>query len=142
MVHILPGVLQLELPHAPTSLAVTNVQATHAELRFIPGFSGHTFISSWIVEAQKNYASSNDSWTPIYTVSEPDAVLLTIPVLQPYTAYRLRLIAENVAGRSPPSQPTLWFNTLQTSPSAPPSDVIVRPFNETALLVRWAVCYV
>ena len=128
------------IPHAPTSLAVSNIHATQVRLQFIPGFSGHTFISLWIVEAQKNYVDANNSWVQIYSVSDPDAVSITVSSLQPYTAYRLRLIAQNIAGQSPPSQPTVWFDTLQDLPSAPPTGVMVRPFNETALLVRWAVC--
>ena len=128
------------VPHAPTRLAVTNIEATHARLQFSPGFSGHTFISLWIVEAQKNYISGNESWTEIYSVVEPRAVSLTVPTLQPYTAYRLRLTAQNIAGQSPPSQPTDWFDTLQALPSSPPTEVAVRSVSATALLVRWAVC--
>jgi len=128
------------VPDAPTSLAVSNIHATHVRLQFIPGFSGHTIISSWIVEAQKNYVVSNDSWTQIYTVSDPDTVSVNVYGLRPYTAYRLRLISENIAGQSPPSQPTVWFNTLQAIPSTPPTEIRVRALNETALLLRWAVC--
>jgi len=127
-------------PDAPTSLAVTNIHATQVQLRFIPGFSGHTYISSWILEAQKDYVVSNDSWTWIYSTFDPDAVSLTVLGLQPFAAYRLRLRAVNVAGQSPPSQPTAWFDTLQAAPSRPPTGLIVRPLSETALLVRWAVC--
>jgi len=132
--------LLLVVPDEPTSLTITDIQATHVLLRFIPGFSGHTFISSWVVEAQKNYVNNNDSWSQISTVSDPDAVSIIVPALQPYAAYRLRLTAVNIAGQSLPSQPTAWFTTLQALPSAPPTAVTVRPFNETALLVRWAVC--
>jgi len=141
MSRILPVVLWLVAPHAPTSLKVTNVQATRVLLRFVPGFSGHTFISPWVVEAQRNFVETDDSWTPIYSLSDTDAVSITVPTLRPHTAYRLRLIAVNIAGRSPPSAPTAWFHTLQAAPSTPPTSLIVRPLNETALLVRWTVCW-
>ena len=127
-------------PDAPTSLAVTNIQATDVLLRFIPGFSGHTLISSWVVEAQMDYVVSNDSWTRISSVLDPDAVSLAVGGLRPFTAYRLRLTAVNVAGQSPPSQPTAWFHTLPAAPSRPPTGLIVRPLSATALLIRWAVC--
>ena len=128
------------VPHAPTSLAVTDIEATQVRLRFIPGFSGHTFISLWIVEAQKNYVIDSNSWTQIYSVSDHDAVSVVVRSLRPYSTYRLRLIAVNIVGRSSPSQPTAWFDTLQAAPSQPPSGLIVRPLNETTLIVRWAVC--
>jgi len=133
------SVFHPELPHAPTSLVVNDIQATQARLRFIPGFSGNTFVSLWIVEAQKSYVVADDSWSSIRNVSDRDAVSITVSTLQPYTAYRLRLIAVNVAGQSPPSEPSAWFNTRQAIPSAPPTEVLVRPLNQTALSIRWAV---
>ena len=132
-------VFQSELPHAPASLVVNSMQAMQARLQFIPGFSGNTFISLWLVEAQKNYVVADGSWSSVYNVSDPDAVSITVPTLQPHTAYRLRLIAVNIAGQSPPSEPSDWFNTLQAKPSAPPTEVLVRPINQTALRIRWAV---
>jgi len=128
------------VPRAPTNLVVTNVEATQVRLRFIPGFSGHTFISLWIVEGQKNYASGNYTWIQVYSVSDPDALSIVVADLQPHATYRLRLVAVNVAGRSSPSEPTEIFHTLETSPSVPPARLVVRPHNETALLVQWAVC--
>jgi len=135
-------VFQPELPHAPTSLVINSIEARQARLQFIPGFSGNTFISLWIVEAQKNYDVDDDSWSSIYNISDPDAVSITVPTLQPHAAYSLRLTAVNIVGQSPPSEPSDWFNTLQAKPSEPPTEVLVRPVNETALHVRWAVCYV
>ena len=49
------------------------------------------------------------------------------------------MIAVNIAGQSPVSQPTLWFDTIQAPPASPPTDVTVRAVNETALRVRWTV---
>jgi len=132
------GVFQPELPHAPTSLVVNSIHATEARLQFIPGFNGNTFISLWLVEAQTDY--DDDSWLSVYNVSDHDAVSVTVPNLQPHTAYRLRLVAVNVVGQSLPSEPSDWFNTLQARPSAPPTELLVRALNQTALHVRWAVC--
>jgi len=124
------------IPRPPTSLAVTDVEATRVRLQFIPGFSGHTYISWWFVEAQKDYV---DSWSSVYNVSARDAVSLIVENLQPDTAHRLRVTAVNIAGQSSPSQPSAWFNTLQAIPSNPPTRLIVRPVSHTALHVQWLV---
>ena len=45
----------------------------------------------------------------------------------------------NVAGESVPSDPTDWFDTLQTAPNVPPSDLDLRVLNETAIKIGWTV---
>lgn len=127
------------LPSAPTSLAVTNIRDRSVLLQFVPGFSGYTSISRWIVEGQTNENILQNSWITIYTTSDPDANSLTVLGLRPFTRYRLRIIAENIAGQSNASDATQWFDTLQALPSAPPSDVTVRAINETSIRIRWMV---
>ena len=75
---------------------------------------------------------------------DPDARAIKVENLQPYTYYRLRLIAENIMGRSNASDPTRWFQTLQDAPDNPPGSVTVRALNATDLRVSWTVsgkCY-
>lgn len=72
-------------------------------------------------------------------VSKPDARSLEVQNLKPYTYYRLRIIAENVKGRSNASEPTRQFQTLQDTPEAPPGNLTVRALNATALRVSWTV---
>lgn len=127
------------LPTAPTSLAVTNIRDRTVLLQFSPGFSGYTSISWWIIEGQTSVNNLQGGWNTIYTTSDPDATALTVLDLQPFTRYRLRVIAENIAGRSNASEATPWFDTLQALPSAPPSDVTVRAINETSIRIRWMV---
>ena len=38
------------LPHPPTKLAVTNIEAFSVVLQFTPGFDGNSSIIKWIVE--------------------------------------------------------------------------------------------
>lgn len=38
------------LPHPPTRLAVTNIEAFSVVLQFTPGFDGNSSITKWIVE--------------------------------------------------------------------------------------------
>lgn len=54
-----------ELPGAPASLTVNNVQARTALLQFVPGFNGDTIITRWIVEGQ---VADSTLWTLIYNV--------------------------------------------------------------------------
>ena len=72
-------------------------------------------------------------------VTAPEATALTVSGMRPYRRYRLRLIAENTAGSSEPSEPTRWFETIQAPPSNPPQEVTVLAVNETAIRVRWTV---
>lgn len=73
-------------------------------------------------------------------VSDPTARSLQVHNLKPYTHYRLRITAENIVGRSGPSEPSRLFQTIQDAPGAPPGNVTVRALNATALRVSWTVC--
>jgi protein sidekick len=128
------------LPLAPRNLAVTNIQSTSVMLQFKPGFDGFTSITTWILESQMDRIESE--WSERTKISNPDASAIEVLGLRPYTAYRLRIIAVNVAGRSQPSVPTMWFDTLKTVPSVWPSEISVKAWNETALLVQWMVSFI
>ncbi len=123
-------------PEPPRNLAITNIQSRSVLLQFVPGFNGFTSISKWIVEAQIN---GDEEWVEIFHKSAPEADSIVVENLRPYTQYRLRLMAENVADRSKPSQPTRIFQTIQAPPTSPPPEVTVRAVNETAIRVRWKV---
>ncbi len=126
-------------PEKPRDLGVTNIQSSSVLLQFRPGFNGHTSISLWIVEGQ--LVTEDEDWDVVYQESNPDTDALTVQGLRPYTSYRLRLVAENIAGRSLASTPTDWFETIQAPPSHPPADVTVRGLNETAIRVGWTVSF-
>jgi protein sidekick len=57
--------------------------------------------------------------------------------LSPYSKYKLRIIAVNVAGQSQPSEPTKDFQTIQAKPKHAPYNVTVRAMSATELRVRW-----
>ncbi|XP_055390625.1 protein sidekick isoform X4 [Condylostylus longicornis] len=122
------------LPHAPTQLALSNIEAFSVVLQFTPGFDGNSSISLWTVQAQ---TARNQTWFTIYEVHDPDATTLTVIGLVPFTSYRLRLIATNVVGPSEPSEPTKDFQTIQARPMHPPLNVTVRAMSATELRVRW-----
>lgn len=83
--------------------------------------------------------NGDPNWILLTRISAPDATQLRIEGLKPHSHYRLRLIAENIAGHSSPSAPTTQFQTIQTYPEQPPHEVTVRTVNQTAIRVRWKV---
>ncbi|XP_067641974.1 protein sidekick isoform X2 [Eurosta solidaginis] len=122
------------LPHPPTSLALSNIEAFSVVLQFTPGFDGNSSITKWKVEAQ---TARNMTWFTVCEISDPDAETLTVTGLMPFTQYRLRLSATNVVGTSQPSEPTKDFQTIQARPMHPPFNVTVRAMSATQLRVRW-----
>ena len=83
--------------------------------------------------------SRSSTWETIYEVSAPDATTVTVQNLIPYSNYRLRIIANNIVGPSPPSGPSPDFQTLQAQPAHPPSNMTVRAMSSSLLRVRWIV---
>ncbi|XP_022907752.1 protein sidekick isoform X2 [Onthophagus taurus] len=122
------------LPHPPSKLALSNIEAFSVVLQFTPGFDGNSSIIKWTVEAQ---TARNSTWFEVYDISDPDASTITVEGLVPFTLYRLRLIANNVVGASGPSEPSKEFQTIQAPPSHAPKNVTVRAMSATELRVRW-----
>lgn len=122
------------LPHPPTNLALSNIEAFSVVVQFTPGFDGNSSIIEWVIEAQ---TSRNLTWIIIYKINDPDAMTLTVKSLIPFTQYRLRILAKNVVGISTPSEPTKEFQTIQAKPMHPPLNVTVRAMSATELRVRW-----
>ncbi|XP_060530016.1 protein sidekick isoform X3 [Cylas formicarius] len=122
------------LPHPPSKLALSNIEAFSVVLQFTPGFDGNSSITKWMVQAQ---TARNATWFVVYEISDPDATTITVTGLVPFTVYRLRLIASNVVGASVPSEPTKEFQTIQAPPAHPPRNVTVRAMSATELRVRW-----
>ncbi|XP_074029858.1 sidekick cell adhesion molecule isoform X2 [Leptinotarsa decemlineata] len=122
------------LPHPPSKLALSNIEAFSVVLQFTPGFDGNSSITKWTVEAQ---TARNATWFIVYEINDPDATTITVTGLVPFTLYRLRLIANNVVGRSNPSEATKEFQTIQAPPAHPPKNVTVRAMSATELRVRW-----
>ncbi|XP_051877097.1 protein sidekick-1 [Pristis pectinata] len=127
-----------ELPGAPSNLVISNISPRSAMLQFQPGFDGKTSISKWIVEGQIGVMGEDEEWVLLYEVeNEPDAQVLEIPNLIPYTYYRFRIKQMNVVGSSPVSWPSRVIQTLQAPPDIAPASITVRTASETSLWVRW-----
>ncbi|KAJ8251126.1 hypothetical protein GJAV_G00217560, partial [Gymnothorax javanicus] len=127
-----------ELPGAPENLVISKISPRSATLKFRAGSEGKTTISKWIVEGQVGSISYDDEWRVLYEKdNEPDAQVLEIPNLTPFTHYRFRMRQVNIVGSSPVSQPSRVIQTLQAPPGVPPSSVTVRTASETSLWMRW-----
>ena len=54
-------------------------------------------------------SSRNSTWDTLYEVTDPEAATITVRNLTHFMEYVLRLVANNVVGPSPPSEPTKRF---------------------------------
>ncbi|KAI1884631.1 hypothetical protein AGOR_G00228370 [Albula goreensis] len=127
-----------ELPGPPSNLVISKISPRSATLKFRAGDEGKTSISKWIVEGQVGSISEDEEWRVLYEKeNEPDAQVLEIPNLTPFTHYRFRMRQVNIVGSSPVSPPSRLIQTLQAPPDVPPSSVTVRMASETSLWMRW-----
>uniref|UniRef100_A0A7N6C2C5 Sidekick cell adhesion molecule 1a n=1 Tax=Anabas testudineus TaxID=64144 RepID=A0A7N6C2C5_ANATE len=128
-----------ELPGAPSNLVISNISPRTATLRFHPGPNGKTAISRWIVEAQVCVEDGKeDLWRVVYQKdNQPDADMLEIPNLTPFTQYRFRMRQVNVVGSSPMSAPSRIIQTLQAAPDTHPSDLTLLSATQTSLRLSW-----
>ncbi|KAJ8344909.1 hypothetical protein SKAU_G00291020 [Synaphobranchus kaupii] len=127
-----------ELPGSPSNLVISKISPRSATLKFRAGDEGKTSISKWIVEGQVGSISEDEEWRVLYEKeNEPDAQVLEIPNLTPFTHYRFRMRQLNIVGSSPVSQPSRVIQTLQAPPDVPPGSVTVRTASETSLWMRW-----
>ncbi|XP_011602329.2 protein sidekick-2 isoform X2 [Takifugu rubripes] len=127
-----------ELPGPPTNLAISNIGPCSVTLQYKPGYDGKTSISRWVVEAQIGVIGENEEWLLVHQLSnEPDARVLEVLDLNPYTFYRFRMRQVNIVGTSPPSQPSRKIETLPAPPDVSPANVTLRTASETSLWLRW-----
>ncbi|XP_027730561.1 protein sidekick-1 isoform X1 [Vombatus ursinus] len=127
-----------ELPGAPSNLVISNISPRSATLQFRPGYDGKTSISRWIVEGQIAAIGDDEEWSCLYEEeNDPDAQMLEIPNLTPYTHYRFRMRQVNIVGPSPFSPSSRVIQTLQAPPDVAPASVTVRTASETSLWLRW-----
>uniref|UniRef100_A0A8B9F6B8 Sidekick cell adhesion molecule 1 n=1 Tax=Amazona collaria TaxID=241587 RepID=A0A8B9F6B8_9PSIT len=122
---------RLMLPEEPPSAPPKNIVA-----------SGRTN-QSIMVQWQPPSESEHNGVLHGYILSlrevenEPDAQMLEVPNLTPYTHYRFRMRQVNVVGPSPLSQPSRVIQTLQAPPDVAPGSVTARTASETSLRLRW-----
>ncbi|XP_062388932.1 protein sidekick-1 isoform X4 [Sardina pilchardus] len=127
-----------ELPGPPSNLVISKISPRSATLKFRAGDDGKTSISKWVVEGQVGNIGEDEEWKVMYErENDPDAQVLEVPDLAPFTYYRFRMRQVNVVGASPESVPSRVIQTLQAPPDVAPGSVSVRTASETSLWLRW-----
>uniref|UniRef100_A0A672MPZ9 Sidekick cell adhesion molecule 1 n=1 Tax=Sinocyclocheilus grahami TaxID=75366 RepID=A0A672MPZ9_SINGR len=127
-----------ELPGPPSNLVISKISSRSATLKFRAGDDGKTTISKWIVEGQVGSIGEEEEWKVLYEKeNDPEAQVLEVPNLTPFTHYRFRMRQVNIMGPSPVSVPSRVIQTLQAPPDKAPSSVTVRTASETSLWLRW-----
>uniref|UniRef100_A0AAY5EKH3 Sidekick cell adhesion molecule 1a n=1 Tax=Electrophorus electricus TaxID=8005 RepID=A0AAY5EKH3_ELEEL len=127
-----------ELPGPPSNLVISKISPRSATLKFRAGDDGKTAISKWIVEGQVGSTGEEEEWKVLYEKdNDPEAQVLEVPNLTPFTFYRFRMRQANVVGSSKTSEPSRLIQTLQAPPDAAPSSVSVRTASETSVWLRW-----
>uniref|UniRef100_A0A8C2PW60 Sidekick cell adhesion molecule 1a n=1 Tax=Cyprinus carpio TaxID=7962 RepID=A0A8C2PW60_CYPCA len=127
-----------ELPGPPSNLVISKISSRSATLKFRAGDDGKTTISKWIVEGQVGSIGEEEEWKVLYEKeNDPEAQVLEVPNLTPFTHYRFRMRQVNIVGPSPVSVPSRVIQTLQAPPDKAPSSVTVRTASETSLWLRW-----
>ncbi|XP_018771408.2 protein sidekick-1 isoform X3 [Serinus canaria] len=117
-------------------LQISKVKPGHPALLFSPWLR-HSPAHVCCV-FQVGVLGDEEEWVTLHEVeNEPDAQMLEIPNLTPYTHYRFRMRQVNVVGPSPLSQPSRVIQTLQAPPDVAPGSVTVRTASETSLWLRW-----
>ncbi|XP_073801026.1 protein sidekick-1 isoform X4 [Danio rerio] len=127
-----------ELPGPPSNLVISKISSRSATLKFRAGDDGKTAISKWIVEGQVGSIGEDEEWKVLYEKeNDPEAQMLEVPNLTPFTHYRFRMRQVNIVGPSAVSVPSRVIQTLQAPPDVAPSSVTVRTASETSLWLRW-----
>ncbi|KAL7830593.1 hypothetical protein SRHO_G00317200 [Serrasalmus rhombeus] len=127
-----------ELPGPPSNLVISKISPRSATLKFRAGDDGKTSISKWIVEGQVGNTGEEDEWEVLYEKeNDPEAQVLEVPNLTPFTHYRFRMRQVNIVGSSTASEPSRVIQTLQAPPDVAPGSVTVRTASETSVWLRW-----
>uniref|UniRef100_A0A8B9REK4 Sidekick cell adhesion molecule 1a n=1 Tax=Astyanax mexicanus TaxID=7994 RepID=A0A8B9REK4_ASTMX len=117
-----------ELPGPPSNLVISKISPRSATLKFRAGDDGKTSISKWVVEGQVS------EW---HKENDPEAQVLEVPNLTPFTHYRFRMRQVNIVGSSAVSEASRVIQTLQAPPDVAPGSVTVRTASETSVWLRW-----
>ena len=126
-----------ELPGRPSQLRVSEVGARKARLHFLPGSDGHAQIRRWLVEARVGQHSAVFSPLAEFPLQPRGANTLLLDSLRPHTEYQIRLIAENVRGRSLPSEPSVPFRTQPAVPEHAPLRLWADPVSAGQIALVW-----
>ncbi|RWS28626.1 cell adhesion molecule-like protein, partial [Leptotrombidium deliense] len=121
-------------PEAPRNLKITEVQSRQIVLSWFESSNGNSPLLSYLIQ----YIHSNGSWNHRFDTTAVPAKELTHSIngLTPSSEYKIRVIAENVFGKSLPSE-EITVKTSEEAPSFTPANVKVESINSRTLQVHW-----
>ncbi|XP_020569511.1 LOW QUALITY PROTEIN: tyrosine-protein kinase receptor TYRO3 [Oryzias latipes] len=122
------------LPAAPVDLQVIWMTDSNVRLSWTPGFSGHSELSTCVVQVQRSTGRRGD--LPQQEEVQVPPHLHRLPALRSHSNYSARVSCVNEVGASPFS-PWLHFSTPESVPSAPPRN-LTFDLLERHLSLRWA----
>ncbi|GAB6020996.1 Down syndrome cell adhesion molecule-like protein 1 [Chamberlinius hualienensis] len=124
----------LEPPAAPTNLVTESIGSRTVEISWTASYDGNDPIKKYIIQ----YKEATASWDESVMMETVNGVPTNsiISHLKPFTSYIFRVFAENIRGRSSPSQ-ILRISTEEDVPSAAPQKVQVEPINTETFRVSW-----
>ncbi|XP_054724884.1 cell adhesion molecule DSCAML1-like [Uloborus diversus] len=123
-----------EPPDAPQDLKVLEFGSRNAKLGWTAPYSGNSQITQYILY----YKEEADRWQQKslnISVSGVESSVL-VRGLQPVTFYHFRLHAENLLGRSEPSN-VVHLRTDQEAPGGPPQKVKAKAIGAHTVKVTW-----
>lgn len=123
-----------DVPDAPLNLTVTNITSRTVSLQWEVAFNGNSPITGNLVQ----FKTISENWESptvqmVVTGSETSALLRS---LTPVTSYTIRVITENVLGRSDPSD-MINVTTEEEAPAGPPIGILVHSTGAQSLKVTW-----
>ncbi|XP_044230505.1 tyrosine-protein kinase receptor TYRO3 [Thunnus albacares] len=122
-----------ELPSAPVGIQVLRMLDNNVTLSWKPGFTGHSELSTCIIQASRRSARRWD--LPQQEVQVPPH-LVEFSGVRSHSNYSVRVSCVNEVGASPFS-PWLHFLTPESVPSAAPRN-LTFDLSEKQLALRWA----
>lgn len=126
--------LVVEIPEAPSDLRVTEVWSRSVSFTWSTPFNGNSQLTKYLVHLWKD---GNKQGSRLITEElKPFVTSHVIKNLLPGTRYAITVVAVNEIGIGENSVP-IRFVTGEEQPSAPPSDVVLRPRGSSSILVTW-----
>jgi Down syndrome cell adhesion molecule-like protein 1 len=123
-----------ENPEAPYGIKVLDKSGRTIQLSWSKPYDGNSPLTKYLIEFKR----SRGTWEQdIDRVIVPgDTTEAQVQKLAPATTYNIRIVAENVIGTSHESE-IVTIITAEEAPTGKPQNVVIDPFSQTSLRVRW-----
>lgn len=123
-----------EIPEVPKNIRVNDQQSRSIQVSWTQPYAGNSVITKYIVQ----YKLVTDDWEkhPDKVIVPGSTTMATIQNLLPANSYHIRIIAENILGKSEPSE-VIQVTTQEEAPSGPPTEIYAEPKSSTEIKISW-----